>query len=514
MTLLVIDWPRPIKQLIVVSVDVVLVLLATWLAYSIRLETLHWPHGSEWWSYVLGPLFAIPIFAAFGLYRAVFRYSGLDTLNRTGQAILVFAVALICAHLWRRWPLFPYTLGILQPIVFFFLVITSRIAAQMWLRGFGYKRHPIQGRMLIYGAGAAGVQTSSALATTGQFKLLGFIDDDAAKVGQTINGVRVYAASDVPVLLQSMQITDILLAIPSASRARRNKIISVLRAFPVHVRTVPGLDDLASGRVTVQDFWELDAEDLLGREAVVAPPRPLQHGLQSQTILVTGAGGSVGSELCRQILREQPKQLLLLDHSEFGLYAVHGELQGWCRAHGAATELVPLLTSVVNRHRLDWIFTTYRPHTVYHAAAYKHVPMVECNASEGMVNNVFGTLHLAQAARAAHVARFVLVSTDKAVRPTNLMGASKRMAELVLQAMAAHSEAGTTCFTMVRFGNVLGSSGSVVPLFREQIRRGGPVTVTHPEVTRYFMTIPEAVQLVLQAATMATGGEVFGLEGG
>jgi FlaA1/EpsC-like NDP-sugar epimerase len=514
MLLQMLDWPRPIKRGVVIATDVTLALLATWLAYSMRMETLHWPQGDEWWAYVVSPAFAIPIFAWFGLYKAIFRYSGIHSLFKTGQAVAVVAAALIGVHLWRRWPLFPLTLGVLQPLIFFALVSMSRVVAQLWLSSFNLKGQLSQGRMLIYGAGAAGVQTSSAMAFTRQFKLVGFVDDDAAKVGQTINGVPVYAPTSVPTVLQSLLVTDILLAMPSASRDRRNRIIQSLRDLPVHTRTLPGLSDLASGRVTVQDFCELDVEDLLGREAVPPQSDLLQRSLLGQTILVTGAGGSIGSELCRQILHERPKQLLLLDHNEFALYSIHRELQGRCKTQNSPIELVCLLASVANRRRLDWVCATYQPHTVFHAAAYKHVPMVECNPSEGIFNNVFGTLNMAQASVATRVQRFVLVSTDKAVRPTNLMGASKRMAELVLQALATRAEAHGTCFGMVRFGNVLGSSGSVVPMFREQILHGGPITVTHPEVTRYFMTIPEAAQLVLQAGAMATGGDVFVLDMG
>ena len=514
MLLKMLDWPRPIKRGVVVATDATLVLLATWLAYSLRMETLHWPQGDEWWAYAISPVLAIPIFARFGLYRAIFRYSGIHSLFKTGQAIVVFAMALIAVHWWRRWPLFPLTLGVLLPLIYFALVSISRVTAQLWLSSFSSRGLVGQGRMLIYGAGAAGVQTSSALAFNRQFKLVGFVDDDVTKLGQTINGVPVYAPGNVPTVVQSLLVTDILLAMPSASRDRRNKIIQSLRDLPVHTRSLPGLSDLASGRVTVQDFCELDVEDLLGREAVPPQADLLQRSLQGQTILVSGAGGSIGSELCRQILHEHPKRLVLLDHNEFALYSIHRELSGWCKTQDSSIELVCLLASVSNRRRLDWICATYQPHTVYHAAAYKHVPMVECNPSEGMFNNVFGTLNIAQAAVAARVQRFVLVSTDKAVRPTNLMGASKRMAELVLQALAAQADAHATCFGMVRFGNVLGSSGSVVPMFREQITHGGPITVTHPEVTRYFMTIPEAAQLVLQAGAMATGGDVFVLDMG
>ena len=506
--------PRAAKRAVVIAVDVILALVATWVAYSLRTETLHWPVGAEWLAYLLAPIIAIPIFIRFGIYRAIFRYAGLDAMLATAKAVALYALVLFTILLWRMWPVFPITLGILQPIIFFLLVATSRALARFWLAGIGLESQSDQGRMLIFGDGAAGVQTSSAMAISGQFKLLGFIDEDPSKIGQTINGIPVFSPSEVPAIVSKLGVTDILLAIPSATRDRRNKIIESLRFLPVHTRTLPGWADLASGRVTVQDFRELDIDDLLGRDAVKPQADLLASRLHNHTILVTGAGGSIGSELCRQILRERPRRLLLLDHSEFALYTLHRELQAVCDAEASTVELVPLLASVVNRRRLNWIFATYRPDTVFHAAAYKHVPMVECNPSEGMVNNVFGTMNLAQAAIAAKVASFVLVSTDKAVRPTNLMGASKRMAELVLQALASQTGHIGTCFSMVRFGNVLGSSGSVVPLFRSQLARGGPLTVTHPEVTRYFMTIPEAVQLVLQASAMATGGEVFVLEMG
>jgi FlaA1/EpsC-like NDP-sugar epimerase len=510
----VLDWPRPAKRLFVIAVDIIMALLATWVAYSLRYETLHWPSDDQWWVYLLGPALAVPIFARFGLYRAIFRYTGMDVLFVTGQAIAFYALIRVLLLYWVKWPVFPLTLGVLQPIIFFVLIGSSRVLARYLLAGIGLGKEHYHGRMLIFGAGAAGVQTSSAMAITGHVKLLGFVDEDPAKIGQTINGVPVFSALQVPVLVRDLGITDILLAIPSASRDRRNKIIQSLRTLPVHTRTLPGLADLTSGRVTVRDFRELDVEDLLGRAAVAPQADLLACSLFNQTILVTGAGGSIGSELCRQILLERPRRLLLLDHNEFGLYTLHRELQAWCHAQTSDIELVPLLASVANRQRLDWICAQYRPDTVYHAAAYKHVPMVECNPSEGIFNNVFGTLNMAQAAQAAQVASFVLVSTDKAVRPTNLMGASKRMAELILQAMADRAGTHDTRFCLVRFGNVLGSSGSVVPMFREQLAQGGPLTITHPEVTRYFMTIPEAAQLVLQAAAMATGGEVFVLDMG
>ena len=510
----VLGWPRSAKRLVVIAVDVVLALLATWIAFTLRLDELHWPTDAQWWVYGLAPVLAVPIFVKFGLYRAIFRYTGQAALQATAQAVVVYGIFLLGVLLWRAWPGVPRSLGVLQPLIFLLLVGSSRAVARFWLANLGSAERPADGRLLIYGAGTAGVQTASAMGISRQFVLLGFVDDDAAKVGRSINGVPVFAPAEVPDVVARLGVTDILLALPSATRECRNKIIDSLRSLPVHIRTLPGMADLATGRVTVQDFKELDIEDLLGRDPVPPNTELLARNLAGQVVLVTGAGGSIGSELCRQILAEKPRQLLLLDHNEFGLYSIHRELQGLCMAQGLGSELVPLLGSVANPQRLQEICRSYRPATVYHAAAYKHVPMVEFNPAEGIANNVFGTLNMARAAIDCGVTQFVLVSTDKAVRPTNVMGASKRMAELVLQALAAQSGQGATCFGMVRFGNVLGSSGSVVPLFRSQLASGGPLTVTHLEVTRYFMTIPEAAQLVLQAGAMATGGDVFVLDMG
>jgi len=508
----VLEWPRAAKRLVVVALDMVLALLATWLAYTLRLDAPNWPSGAQWWVYLLAPLLSIPIFVRFGLYRAIFRYTGQAALQATGMAVLLYGCLLTVILLWNHWPNVPRSLGVLQPLIFLFLVGASRATARFWLAGLGQAQVKIEGRLLIYGAGTAGVQTASALRLSQQYALLGFVDDDASKVGRSLNGVPVFAPAEVAQVVAHQGVTDILLALPSATRDRRNAILDSLRPLPIHIRTLPGLSDLASGRVTVQDFRELDVEDLLGRDPVPPDAALLARDLSAQVVLVTGAGGSIGGELTRQIILQQPRQLLLLDHNEFGLYSIHQELLGICASKNLGVELVPLLGSVANPARLAAICEAYRPVTVYHAAAYKHVPMVEDNPGEGILNNVFGTLNAAQAAQMNGVKRFVLISTDKAVRPTNVMGASKRMAELVLQALARQSS--DTCFTMVRFGNVLDSSGSVVPLFRRQLSEGGPLTVTHAEVTRYFMTIPEAAQLVLQAGAMAVGGDVFVLDMG
>jgi FlaA1/EpsC-like NDP-sugar epimerase len=508
----VLGWSRPVKRLVVVVLDVCLALLSTWLAYTLRLEQLNVPSGAQWWVYLLAPGLAVPIFVKYGLYRAIFRYTGQAALQATAAAVLLYAGVLTAVLLWQRWPLVPRSLGVLQPLIFFVMVGASRAWARFWLADVGHSSVMRSGRLMIYGAGTAGAQTAAALRLSHQYALLGFVDDDAAKVGGSVNGVPVYRPADIAHVVARQGVTDILLAMPSISRERRNVILNSLHDLPVHVRSLPAMSDLASGKVTVSDFRELEIEDLLGRDPVPPDTALLARELAGQVVLVTGAGGSIGGELTRQIVQQGPRQLLLFDHNEFGLYSIHQELQNLCAAKGYEVVLTPLLGSVTNPDRLAAVFATYQPSTVYHAAAYKHVPMVEDNPGQGILNNVFGTLYTAQAACASGVRRFVLISTDKAVRPTNVMGASKRMAELVLQALAGQS--GATCFTMVRFGNVLGSSGSVVPLFRRQLAEGGPLTVTHADVTRYFMTIPEAAQLVLQAGAMGSGGDVFLLDMG
>ena len=524
----VIALNRASKRLVVIALDLLLALITVWLAFHLRLDQIGFAEQKQIFVYVLAPVLAVPIFIRFGLYRAIFRYTGMAAMATLVKAVGIYAVLFFTTLLFFKWEGVPRSVGLIQPLLFLILVGGSRAVARFWLAGLSGKSRHSEGRLLIYGAGEAGVQTASALAMNRQFFLLGFVDDDSSKVGGSINGIDIIGAKDVADAVERMGVTDILLAIPSLGRAQRNDIISRLRSLPVHVRTLPGMGDLASGRVTMQDFQELDVEDLLGRTPVAPDRTLLASNLANKVVLVSGAGGSIGGELCRQILAEKPSKLILLDHNEFGLYTIHSELVHLCAEQGLAVELVPLLASVRNFDRLQEIFLLYRPATVYHAAAYKHVPLVESNFSEGVQNNVFGTLNMARAAVESKVTHFVLVSTDKAVRPTNVMGATKRMAELVLQALAdcktlqfdlpdgtkSEEMRNNTLFAMVRFGNVLGSSGSVVPLFRKQLLSGGPLTITHLDVTRFFMTIPEAAQLVLQAGAMAKGGDVFVLDMG
>lgn len=526
--------PRRVKQLVVITGDILAAWLSLWLAFTLRLEVWHWPSTQQLWIYAASPLIFVPIFVRFGLYRAIFRYTGLATMQTMLKAAVIYGVLLLTVVMVTFPAGVPRSIGVLQPILFLVLVSNSRAWARFWLnRG---AQLDLRHRLLIYGAGSAGAQTAAAVANGGEFELLGFVDDDSSKVGHHINGVPVFGPSDVDAAVERLGVSDILLALPSVSRQRRHRIIEDLRNLPVHIRTLPGMADLASGRISISDFRELDLEDLLGRDPVPPNPALLARDLAGKVVLVTGAGGSIGSELCRQIIAEHPAKLLLVEHNEFGLYTIHQELEMVIQERLAdkpaggvqrSPELVPLLGNVRDYRRMSEICGAYRPETIYHAAAYKHVPMVEHNPCEGVSNNVLGTLSVAQAAMENGATNFVLVSTDKAVRPTNIMGASKRIAELILQALAAEtmvrfddrsSVAGLvrnrTRFAMVRFGNVLGSSGSVVPLFRKQIESGGPITVTHPDVTRYFMTIPEAAQLVLQAGAMGQGGEVFVLDMG
>jgi FlaA1/EpsC-like NDP-sugar epimerase len=517
--------PRRSKQAIVVLVDTLAAWLALWLAFSLRLEAWYVPTGMDLWVWLVVPAIFIPLFTRFGLYRAIFRFTGLATLQTVIKAVTAYG-AVLFAIVFVTFPAgVPRSIGILQPLLFLLLVSSTRTWAQVWLnKG---SRETLRHRLLIYGAGSAGAQTASAVVGVSEFELLGFVDDDPSKVGQHVNGVPVFRPSEVAGAVERFGVTDILLALPSTSRQRRNEILASLRTLPVHIRTLPGMADLASGRVQISDFRELEIEDLLGRDPVPPNPALLARDLADKVVLVTGAGGSIGSELCRQIVHERPRRLVLVDHSEYALYAIQQELAEILPAHAPAAELIAHLADVRDYPRMLDLCSEYQPQTVYHAAAYKHVPIVENNPCEGVENNALGTLITARAAMECGVASFVLVSTDKAVRPTNVMGASKRIAEMVLQAFAVETMVrfnaethlaglvrNRTRFCMVRFGNVLGSSGSVVPLFRKQIETGGPVTVTHPEVTRYFMTIPEAAQLVLQAGAMGQGGEVFVLDMG
>lgn len=510
----VLALPRAAKRIIVLFVDLGLCILTVWLAYYLRLGEFISLSGNALLAAAVAIAMALPIFVVSGLYRAIFRYSGWPALLAVARAVSIYGILYASIFTAIGISGVPRTVGIIQPILLLLFVGASRALARVWL-GDQYQsilRHASRPKVLIYGAGRAGRQLAAAMANSFEMQVVGFLDDDDRLHGHVLNGLSIYNPEDLPSLVPALNISDVLLAMPSINRKRRNEILPLIRSAHVSVRTLPSVTELAQGKVNISDLRELDIDDLLGREPVAPNHVLLAKNIVDKVVLVTGAGGSIGSELCRQILSVGPEKLLLIEQSEFALYVIHQELMD--KLGGRKIKLVPLLASVRDDDRMHEIMSTWKPNTVYHAAAYKHVPLVEHNPAEGIKNNVFGTLTAAKAAAENGVADFVLISTDKAVRPTNIMGASKRLAEMILQALA---ETGLgTRFTMVRFGNVLGSSGSVVPKFRQQIRDGGPLTLTHPEITRYFMTIPEAAQLVIQAGAMAMGkgGDVYVLDMG
>ncbi len=510
---------RPAKRLLAMAVDVFLCVFTVWLALCLRFEGWVVMQGGQWLAVALSLSLALPIFVKMGLYRAIFRYAGVSALTTVTKAVFFYGVAYAALLAAMALPGVPRTLGLMQPLLLLLAVGASRALGRYCLSGeyLNHLQHRAVNKVLIYGAGSAGRQLAGAMANDRSMRAVGFFDDDERLHGQVLNGLPIYNPADLAQWVAKLEVSDVLLAMPSATRQRRNEILEQMRNAGVVVRTLPGLMDLAQGRVQVSDLLELDIDDLLGRDSV--PPNALLLGknIHNRVVLVTGAGGSIGSELCRQILRAGPAKLLLVDSSEFALYTIHHELIKLLHDEDqSGVRLLPLMASVRDEDRMREILQTWRPNTVYHAAAYKHVPMVEHNPAEGVKNNALGTWTVARLALAAGVRDFVLISTDKAVRPTNIMGASKRLAEMILQALAAAAAAqgANTRFAMVRFGNVLDSSGSVVPLFRKQIKANGPITLTHADITRYFMTIPEAAQLVIQAGAMASGGDVFVLDMG
>lgn len=531
--------PRRQKRLIQVLADILLVWIALWMAFVVRLgldEFIN-PFVQHVWLFICAPTVAIPLFVRFGMYRAVMRYFGNDALVAIIKAVTLSSLILGVAVYWYS----NHENVIPRSIIFNYwwlsliMVGGLRLAMRQYFLGdwFAAAQHvPFASRdngltrVAVYGAGAAGNQLVAALRMGRVMRPVAFIDDDSSIADRIIAGLHVYKPMHVQQLIEETGAQEILLAIPSANRARRREILGFLEGFPLHVRSIPGFMDLASGRVKVDDIQEVDIADLLGRDPVPAQSELLEHCIKNKTVLVTGAGGSIGSELCRQIVALGPTTLLLFEHSEFNLYNILSELEQKVSRESLLVKILPILGSVQNQIKLLDVMKSWRVDTVYHAAAYKHVPMVEHNIAEGVLNNVMGTLYTAQAAVQAGVENFVLISTDKAVRPTNVMGSTKRLAELTLQALSGElapvmfndasniSQVNKTRFTMVRFGNVLGSSGSVIPLFHKQIKSGGPLTVTHPKITRYFMTIPEAAQLVIQAGSMGQGGDVFVLDMG
>lgn len=500
--------PRRVKQLVLIVSDFMAAPFLLWAALALRYDDLYPPilPGMQHGVLAVG-VFVVLTLATAGVYRAVVR-----AFDEKFLQDLLFAVGMVVGCLLAAAVLQWISLPRSTPFTFgFFLFIwvwASRSLIRRIVRMLVQLHAPVK-RVAIYGAGSAGRQMIAALRAAPEYFPVAFFDDGRGMAGTTVQGLRVYAGKDFERIYKQLAIDEVFIAMPSSSRSRRREVIDRLEPFAVHVRTLPGITQLMNGQVSINDLREVDIADLLGRDPVPPSQHLLHKDIAGKCVMVTGAGGSIGSELCRQILQARPSTLLLWEMHEFALYQIEQEI----KALADGVKIVPVLGSVLHQERMTRIMQHYKVDTVYHAAAYKHVPIVEWNPFEGVLNNAAGTWHAARAAIAAQVSTFVLISTDKAVRPTNVMGASKRMAEMLLQALAQEPEAPTR-FCMVRFGNVLGSSGSVVPLFREQIARGGPVTVTHPDVTRYFMTIPEASQLVIQAGAMGSGGDVFVLDMG
>ena len=517
------DLARYKKQTIMFIVDCVLLIGILFASYSIRLDYWYFPKDDTLRLILAAPIIGIPIFIKLGMYQLVIRHIDLKALWTLVNSVSLYAII---------WGLFgflsqadfakirgfdvgiiPRSVIIINWLLAIIVICGSRVVAKFFLNyEFISKSGNFNGknRVLIYGAGSAGVQLSSALNNSSEFNPVGFIDDNKDLQGSSVSGLNVFSVNNIEELINSLKVDEVLIALPSASRSDRFNIIDKLERYPIVVRTLPGLTEIAQGKVKIDDLLQVSIKDLLGRKSVEPNESLLGKNITDKTVVVTGAGGSIGSELCRQIILLKPKALILYEINELALYAIEKELSN-INIH-YSFKIYPVLGSVNNKKRLENLFNRFEVDTIYHSAAYKHVPMVEFNTTEGVENNIFGTFNCALSAIDAGVKTFVLISTDKAVRPTNTMGATKRAAELILQALSVKQN--FTTFTMVRFGNVLGSSGSVIPLFKKQIIDGGPITVTDKKIIRYFMTVTEAVELLIQAGAMGTGGDVFVLDMG
>ena len=508
------------KRVIVIFTDAILCIICTWLAFVLRLEELILPGDFNFYTAIISILIAIPVFWIFGLYRTVFRYTGtsiiLTILSSTFvYGLMYFLVIGIYGAQSTQYHIgwiVPRSIGIIQPMLLFFAVILLRLSARYILINSITSKNKSQNKkkVLIYGAGDAGRQLVVALENSLVFEVAGFLDDNNQLHRQTIFGKIIFSPSKLKKLIKTKNINLVFLALPTINRIKRNKIIEKLSSYKIKVKTLPNISEIINGRISVSDIKDLNIEDLLNREQVKPDLNLLTKNVNSKTVLVTGAGGSIGSELCRQIVKLKPNKLILLELNEFSLYKIYEELI----VLNKYLRIIPLLANVQNQIKLEAIFEKFKVNTVYHAAAYKHVPLVEENICEGVKNNVFSTYSVAKASVIKKVSNLVLISSDKAVRPTNVMGASKRLSELCMHGICKNSKNINTNFSVVRFGNVLESSGSVIPKFKKQIKEGGPITLTHEDVTRYFMTVTEAAQLVIQAGAMGKNSEVFVLDMG
>jgi len=506
------------KRIIAIINDVGLCVLCTWLAFVLRLEELILFKDLNFYPALISVIIAIPIFWLFGLYKIIFRYTGLSIILSILASSFVYGLLYFLvigvygiSSYAPHYANVPRSIGLLQPMLLFLALICTRLLAKYILTyNHNYKKSLRKKNVLIYGAGIAGSQLFIALENNLEFKVIGFLDDNKELIGRVLLGRTIYSTSSLEKLVRTKDVSLVFLALPKISRNRRNEIIKKLNKFKLLVKTLPSISEIVNGRITISDIKDLSIDDLLNREQVEPDIKLLNYNINSKTILITGAGGSIGSELSRQISRLNPSKLLLLELNEFALYKIYEELTSYNKDF----KIIPLLANAQDQAKLERIFETFKVNTIYHAAAYKHVPLVEENICEGIKNNVNSTLSVAKASINKAVSNLVFISSDKAVRPTNIMGASKRLAELCMQGIYNSTKNIKTNFSIVRFGNVLESSGSVIPKFKNQIKEGGPVTLTHKDVTRYFMTITEAAQLVIQAGAMGKNSEVFVLDMG
>jgi FlaA1/EpsC-like NDP-sugar epimerase len=508
----ILNLPRFVKQIIAIILDLSLCVLCTWLAFYLRLDQFILIQGPILIAAIVSVGFALPVFWLSELYRTIFRYSGSNITFLVSMALLVYGLLYFSVFTVYAIEGIPRSIGIIQPMLLFFGIVISRLFIKYLLGGnylFKDKSQFLR-KTLVYGAGAAGQQLVSALENSNELKVVGFLDDDDRLHERILQGQIIYSPLKIADLINSKEVRLVLLALPSISRLRRKEILKNLSNYSLQVQTLPTVTDITEGRVSLSDIKDLDVDDILNRDQVLPNTELLSKNITSKVVLVTGAGGSIGSELVRQISKKNPRKLLLLELNEFALYKIYEEI----KILNQNLKTIPLLVNVQDQNKVLEIFKIFKVDTVYHAAAYKHVPLVEQNISESVKNNVFGTLAVLKAALSQSVENFVLISSDKAVRPTNIMGASKRLAELCVQGLYQNEKKNKTKMSIVRFGNVLESSGSVIPKFKKQIKAGGPITLTHSDVTRYFMTLVEASQLVIQAGAMSKDCEVFVLDMG
>ena len=500
------------KRIIVILIDISLCFFCTWFAFILRLEELILFKNFNLLPVIISVAFAIPIFWLFGLYRTIFRYTGFSIIVTIVASTFLYSLLYFLAISVYGIQGVPRSIGVIQPIILFVSIISSRLVIKyLATKSYNFRNKIVnKKKILIYGAGDAGRQLIIALENSPEYKVVGFLDDNIQLHKQVLLGKSIYSPNKLETLIQTKEVSLILLALPSIGKSKRNEIIEKLNKHKLIVKTLPSISEIIDGKISISDIQDLNIDDLLNRKEVKPDTKLLNKNVNSKTVLITGAGGSIGSELCRQVTKLNPNRLLLIELNEFALYKISEELKNYNKN----LKIIPLLVNAQDQVKLEEIFETFKVDTVYHAAAYKHVPLVEENICEGIKNNVFSTLAVANASILKKVSNLVLISSDKAVRPTNVMGASKRLSELCMQSLYNYKQNMNTHFSIVRFGNVLESSGSVIPKFKQQIKEGGPVTLTHPDVTRYFMTVEEAAQLVIQAGAMGKYSEVFLLDMG